>query len=1358
MGILATFLYIYFRKEGEKCQMPEKLDFLDFEVIVQESKHGKNKVIIKPDFTLNYNTRDLMIHRRDFYAVWVAEKGLWSKNESDVIDIIDKLAMEKASEYSRDEYTVIVEYMKLARYQSIDRWHKFCQKQMREIWHELDERVTFANTETTRESYASKRLPYSIVGAETPAYTELMEVLYDADERRKLEWAVGAIISGESRRLQKFIVLYGSAGSGKSTFLNIVQLLFEGYLTNFNAKELGSSRNDFALEAFKSDPLVAIQHDGDLSRIEDNTKLNSLVSHEPMEINEKYQPKRTACFHSFLFMGTNRPVKITEAKSGILRRLIDVIPSGRKLPIKKYERLMKQVEFELGGIAQHCLDIFQELGPDYYNDYVPISMMSATNHFYEFVDENYYDWAEADIVTLNEAWKRYDEYCKAAKINFPFNRTQFRVELGNYFKKYDERTVVDGIRTRNVYSGFKKEKFPYLNETPVAASSDGERSESWLIFQDRLPSLLDVELKNSQAQYATKSGVPSKPWSEVTTTLTDIDTSKLHYVLGPDNLIVIDFDIPGDDGKKSFERNWEAASMFPPTYAELSKSGAGIHLHYFYAGDVTRLAAKYADNVEIKVFTGKASLRRKLTACNDIPIATISSNLPMKEEKKKVVNWEGFKDEQHLRNAIVKALKKEIENASSTHQSVQFIYDALEQAYESGMSYDLLQMRGDILKFASKSTHQSVACLKLVSKMKFRSKDREIAATEDYVTDVESDWFQKAVGRASERKKIFFDCEVFQNLFLINWKFPGDCPCVRMINPGPSEVENLMQYDLIGFNNRKYDNHILWGRMMGYSNMQLYNLSKGIIAGNRDMMFGNAYSISYADIYDICSKKQSLKKWEIELRAKWEAEHPGEVCPLRHKELALDWDQPVPEELWETVAEYCDNDVIATEWVWNDRQEDVVAREILASLSGLTINDTTRMHTTKIIFGDEKHPQLEYTDLRTTFPGYEFVRGEDFKMHNMYRGVDMSFGGYVYAEPGMYWNVALLDVESLHPHSIIAMNVFGEYTKRFKDILDARLAIKHNDVEKVKTLLDGALVPYLGSEEQMAQLSQALKIVINSVYGYTSATFDNPFKDPRNVNNIVALRGALFMKTLQDKVVEKGFKVVHVKTDSIKIPGATPELIQFCMEFAHAYGYNFEHEATYEKMCLVNDAVYIAKYKTAEECEAQYGYLPSKNRKKSGKWTATGTQFQVPYVFKTLFSHEELIFDDYCETKSVTKGALYLDLNEELPEGEHNYKFVGRVGNFCPVVDGCGGGYLYRKDENGKYNAAAGTKGYKWLESETVLTNGLEDKIDISYYEKLAEEAVKAINNYGNFNMFAGDTPEFMNIPEGASEEGLPWD
>lgn len=345
------------------------------------------------------------------------------------------------------------------------------------------------------------------------------------------------------------------------------------------------------------------------------------------------------------------------------------------------------------------------------------------------------------------------------------------------------------------------------------------------------------------------------------------------------------------------------------------------------------------------------------------------------------------------------------------------------------------------------------------------------------------------------------------------------------------------------------------------------------------------------------------------------------------------------------------------------------------------------------------------------FPGYTFDHGK-----SLYWGEEVGEGGYVYAEPGMYRAVALLDIASMHPSSIMAERLFGDiYTARFGDILAARLAIKHGEFEKAEKMLDGKLAPYLKDKDAAKNLAQALKIAINSVYGLTSAGFDNPFRDKRNIDNIVAKRGALFMVNLKHAVQDQGFTVAHIKTDSIKIPNATPDIVKFVMDYGKEYGYTFEHEATYDRMCLVNDAVYIARYE-------------------DGKWTATGTQFQVPYVFKKLFSREPIEFDDLCETKSVST-ALYLDMNEGLPEDAHNYKFVGRVGRFSPIKAGCGGGLLLRKTDKG-YSAATGSKGYRWMESEEVKKLGKEKDVDRSYYDRLVDEAVETISQYGDFEQF----------------------
>ena len=295
---------------------------IDFMMV--STRSTKNGVVeIYPTFVMKNPSEHLMIRGGDFYAIWVEERGLWSVSEQDVIEIVDRELDKYAKENARrfeNGYRVL--YMWNSDSGSIDRWHKYCQKQMRDSFHMLDEKLIFANTQTERNDYASKKLPYPMETGTPAAWDRLLSVLYAPEERHKIEWAIGSIVSGDSRKLQKFMVFYGAAGTGKSTVINVIEQLFEGYTGVFNAKALGSSSNSFALEAFRNNPLVAIEHDGDLSRIEDNTRLNSLVSHEQMTVNEKFQKAYANRFKCFLFMGTNRPVQITDAKSGLIRRLI----------------------------------------------------------------------------------------------------------------------------------------------------------------------------------------------------------------------------------------------------------------------------------------------------------------------------------------------------------------------------------------------------------------------------------------------------------------------------------------------------------------------------------------------------------------------------------------------------------------------------------------------------------------------------------------------------------------------------------------------------------------------------------------------------------------------------------------------------------------------------------------------------------------------------------------------------------------------------------------------------------------------------------------------------------------------------
>lgn len=1204
---------------------------------------------------------DLVIRGGQFVAIWNETTGLYSRHQYTAADIIDRAFAKMVADRVRPGDTV--KKMRIFDNQLFSKFLAWI-RSVGDMGPELDQKIIFAGDAPTKDDAATFKMPYSLFEEKITAWNTLMDVLYEPNERLKIEWAIGSIFSGDAATLiQKMYVFFGPPGSGKSTVMNIIEMLFGGHTANFSAYELGRGDSQFSMEPFSNNPLVAIDQDGDLSRIDTNKSLNSLISHDRVLINSKgknifaIQPRAT------LFVGTNDPVKISDRKAGLFRRLVDIRPTGKTLPEEQYQDLIYNIKFELGAIAFQCIKRYQTHGPTYLSNYRSTDMMYRTNDLFNFVEDNRMVLAHG--VTLKQAHKMYLAWCEETDTKAVYKQYRFRDLLADYYVEFHDQIMIDGKRMRSFFKELKDlEVFDWLQ---IKAEKP-----SWLQLEDQ-PSLLDDVLSEMPAQLSTgDDNHPLKnPWSVISSKLSNLDTTQEHYVKIPTQHIVIDFDLKNTLDKKDLHLNIAAATGWPPTYAEVSRGGAGLHLHYNYVGDVSDLAPSGRDGTyEIKTLLGNASLRRKRTKCNRLEIATLAGGLPQKEEKK-MISSEAFMTDKGLRELLVRALNKDIH--SHTKPTMDFIKKVLDDATAQGLTYDVSDMYEDIFNLAMSSSNQRDICLEILTQLKFKSEE-EIEAVP-----------------ATETPIVYFDVEVFQNLFIVCWMFDDDnANVVKMINPSATEIESLFNYRLVGYNNRKYDNHILWARTLGYTNEALYALSQQIIVENdHTKMFGAAYNLAYADIYDYASEKKSLKKWQVELG-------------ISHVELDIPWDNPVPDDRVLDVADYCANDVRATRDVAKARSGDFKARAILAELSGLEICNTTRQHTEKLIFGSVKdtQPELVYTDLSVRFPGYVFNQFAPAKEKSTYKGEMVGEGGYVYAEPGMYENVALLDVASMHPTSIIELNMFGRYTEKFQDLVETRLLIKSGQLEEAGKKFGGRLAAYTSDPATAKQLSDALKIVINSVYGLTAASFPTKFKDNDNLDNIVAKRGALFMVDLKEFVQSKGFTVAHIKTDSIKIPGATSDLILEIIDFGSEYGYTFEHEATYEKFCLVNDAVYVAN--------------------KYGNWEATGAQFQHPAVFKALFTNEAPIFEDYIEVKQVVKGAMYL-VNPE----DKSSQFVGRFGAFVPIVNGRA---LMRIDGD-KMAAVTGTKGYSWELADVARSQGYD--VDTSYVAELISDAKTTLDKFG---------------------------
>ena len=1310
---------------------------LDFVILEKDTKHK----FIKPTFSVT-KRKDLMTKGGKFEAFYNDETGLWSTDLGELTELIDeksKAKRDEIKEHLEEDYKIVA----MDTYNSgiLTSFNKYV-KDAPNIFKTLDPKITFADQEVTRTDYCQHKLDYVMEEGDCSAWNKLVGTLYAPEERQKIEWAMGCLIAGDSRKLQKAVFIEGKPGKGKSTIFEIMQEMFPHYYGTFTAEQLGDDSDQFSLASLASNPLFAIDADAKLYNLTATNRINKVIGHDIMTINEKFKQQYDLRITTMLWMASNYHCKIDSSSSGLLRRILLITPTGITLPIEEYEECREKIRFEYGAIAYRCYSIYKELGFTYYNKYVDKRLLVESNEVYNFMKENYIEFSNSPYLTVNMLWTRYKQYLEESNTgNYKVKKIDFTNDIIGYFNEYTDKKY----GAYGVLEGFKTDMFEF---STYQEKKTGKTSlPDWLQLVEDISvddNVLNKLYSSCKAQEATVGDHPKQKWDEVTTTLSDIDTTKVHYVLPPEpNHIVIDFDLKDKDGNKNLDLNLEAAKTFPKTYAEVSKGGAGLHLHYIYDGDPSELASLYSENIEILSFKGKKALRRRLSLCNAVALTVLQvGQLPKKEDKKMPINTDIVVNEKALRTTIAKCINKKVHG--DTTSNINFIYDILEKAYNSGEDYDVSDMYQAVLVFAknsSKTKRGDLTNLHKVGKMHFRCKRFEEALEDEAIaTNSKGDFEEDA-------PIVFVDIEIFPNLFVVCWKKRGDNTRVQWINPTAEQIRSLFIFRLIGFNNRDYDNHILYAASNGYTVQALYNLSQNIINGSSEVKknskFGEAYNLSYADCYDFASaaNKMSLKKWGIKLKK-------------RHLENSYPWDQPVPEDKWNEIAEYCSNDVELTEAVFEELQGDFAARVILSKISGLTVNDTTNQHTTRILCGTKKNPQSEYiyTDLSKEFPGYEYnsfgFKEEDYipgckiiSGKSRYLGEDPGEGGYKIANYGYYENVGLLDIASMHPSSAIALNIFGdEITGRFKALVYGRVAVKHvreigdnaykdalDILGKLGDNVAGVIEEYYREgiesgtpmKKLTKQLADALKTAINSVYGLTSAAFPNKLKDPRNKDNIVAKRGALFMLTLKHKLMDMGVTIVHISTDSIKIANITPEIIEFVSDFGKQYGYTFEHEATYSKMCIVNDAVYIAEEVVADgqPCEPF--------------WTATGKQFQVPYVFKTLFSHEEIEFDDLCETMSTT-SALYLD--------DH---FVGRVGEFTPVIEEANGCELLRLsgvDENGnnKFAAATGSKGYLWLESEMVRSIFADPMsvVDMSYYQKLADKAVEAIEEYVPFNKF----------------------
>jgi hypothetical protein len=193
------------------------LDFYRIHTTIE--KDGTHTIYV--DWHVTKRVTDLLVNHNTFQAIWDEEAGMWSTDEYDVQRLVDADLYRFNAEY-KDRLGVITNVRYLQSWDS-KAWAAFQRfvASLPENRKDLDAKLIFQNTEVVKSDYATKRLPYSLEEGSYEAWDELVGTLYSDEERRKIEWAIGAIVSGDSATIQKFLVFYGKPGSGKSTILGI---------------------------------------------------------------------------------------------------------------------------------------------------------------------------------------------------------------------------------------------------------------------------------------------------------------------------------------------------------------------------------------------------------------------------------------------------------------------------------------------------------------------------------------------------------------------------------------------------------------------------------------------------------------------------------------------------------------------------------------------------------------------------------------------------------------------------------------------------------------------------------------------------------------------------------------------------------------------------------------------------------------------------------------------------------------------------------------------------------------------------------------------------------------------------------
>lgn len=256
---------------------------------------------------------------------------------------------------------------------------------------------------------------------------------------------------------QKFVLFYGDAGTGKSTFLRTVTAL----LGTQNVSAVGMDRlTDRFSPAEMQDKLANLC--GDMGKVTDKVEgvLKMLTGEDTMMFERKHQKPYSARATARLIFATNELPAFTDRSDGIWRRLI-LVPFVHTVPENQRDAgLEAALRQEMSGIFSWALHGLLRLRQQ--KAFTPSSAVhTATSTFKAESNEartfllDHCEAAAESLLTVDELYRLYEQECSGSARKL-ITRQQFGHEVKQAFPSITKSKApgVDGVRV-NAYKGIR---------------------------------------------------------------------------------------------------------------------------------------------------------------------------------------------------------------------------------------------------------------------------------------------------------------------------------------------------------------------------------------------------------------------------------------------------------------------------------------------------------------------------------------------------------------------------------------------------------------------------------------------------------------------------------------------------------------------------------------------------------------------------------------------------------------------------------------------------------------------------------------------------------------------------------------